>query len=442
MRNVATTVFLLANTGRIGFDGNAVDIFAFPSKSMKTHVALSALLLTTSLLHADWPRWRGAQFDDHSTSTNVLKQWPTEGPAKAWTNEDVGLGYSGVSIVGGTVYTMGLRDVIESVIAVDAATGKEKWTAEVGPIFANGWGDGPRSTPTVDGDHVYAIGGKGNLACIKTSDGAVVWTVSMTGIGGEVPKWGYCESPLVEGNLVICTPGGGNGTMAAFDKLTGKPVWQSTDWTDNAHYSSVIPAQHNGTRQLIQLTMETIAGVNAADGKVLWRHPFPGNTAVIPTPIFHDGHVFVAAGYGVGCTMLKIGPDNAVTQVYANTDMVNHHGGVILHEGSLYGFCDGKGWTCMDFMTGAVKWAEKKALRKGAIHYADKQFYLLEEDTGTVALIDASPSGWSEKGRFILTPQTTQRNPKGKVWTHPTVDNGRLYLRDQELLFSYNISGK
>jgi outer membrane protein assembly factor BamB len=243
--------------------------------------------------------------------------------------------------------------------------------------------------------------------------------------------------------MVVCTPGGGQGTMAAFDKNTGAKVWQSSEWHDPAQYSSIIAVTHNGGRQLIQLTMQNVAGVNAADGKLLWQSPFPdGKTAVIPTPLFSEGEVFVAAGYNAGCKAVKIGEGNKVTDLYSNKDLVNHHGGVILHKGYVYGFSDGKGWTCMDFKTGEVKWAEKKALTKGAIHCCNDQLYLLEENTGTVVLIDASPGGWNERGRFILSPQTTQRKKDGKVWTHPVVSNGKLFLRDQELLFCFDVAAK
>lgn len=408
---------------------------------MKIHL-LPLLLLAVSTQAADWPTFRGADRSDISTETGLLKQWPSAGPKQVWMNKDAGLGYSGYSIVGGTLYTMGARDAAEYVIAIDAATGKEKWSAEIGALLTNGWGDGPRATPTVDGEKVYALSGKGNLVCLSTADGKEVWKASMIDLGGKVPGWGYCESPLVDGALVIATPGGAQGTLAAFDKATGKPAWQSAEWTDPAQYSSIIAASHNGVRQLIQLTMQSVAGVNAADGKVLWKTEFPGKTAVIPTPIFKDGQVFVAAGYGVGCKSIKIGAGNAVEELYASTDMVNHHGGVILVEGNLYGYNDKAGWTCMDFKTGAVKWTEKKALGKGAIHYADGCFYLLEEKTGTVVLIKASPKGWDEQGRFTLGPQTTQRNPKGMVWTHPVVSGGKLFLRDQELLFCFDVSGK
>jgi outer membrane protein assembly factor BamB len=398
--------------------------------------------LVSSALSADWPTWRGAARDDKSTETGLLKTWPADGPKLDWMFKDAGLGYSGYAIVGGTLYTMGARDAVEYVIAVDTKTGKEKWSVEAGALLTNGWGDGPRSTPTVSGDKVYALSGKGTLVCLNAADGKQVWTASMTELGGKVPGWGYTESVLVDGDLVIATPGGSQGTMAAFDKNTGTKKWQSADWTDPAQYASAIAVDLNGARQIIQLTMQHVGAVNAKDGKLLWKVPFPGKTAVIPTPIYYDGHVFVCAGYGVGGKLVKIGADNVPQDLTPdmNTNMVNHHGGVILHEGHLYGYSDKGGWTCLDFKTGAVKWQDN-SLKKGAIHYADGKFILLEEKTGTVVLIDASSEGWKEHGRFTLTPQTTQRNPKGMVWTHPVVSNGKLYLRDQELLFSFDVSG-
>lgn len=406
---------------------------------------LAAAALPLSNLYAgDWPQWRGPNRDDKSEETGLLKTWSDGGPKLVWMNKDAGLGYSGYSIVGDTLYTMGSRDAVEYVIAIDVKTGKEKWSAEAGPLLTNGWGDGPRSTPTVSGDKVYSMSGKGHLSCLNAADGKQVWKTTMEELGGKVPGWGYTESVLVDGDLVVCTPGGAQGALAAFDKATGKKVWQTADWADPAQYSSIIAADHNGARQLIQLTMQSVGAVNAKDGSLLWKVPFPGKTAVIPTPIFEDGHVFVCAGYGVGAKLIKIGAGNKAEDMNPdmNTSMENHHGGVVLVNGNLYGYSNKGGWTCLDFKTGAVKWQENAALKKGAIHYADGKLYLLEEGTGTVALIDASPDGWKEHGRFTLTPQTTQRNPKGKVWTHPTVANGKLFLRDQELLFCFDVSGK
>lgn len=418
--------------------------------------ALLSVALATSL-HAqsptsspvaagDWPQWRGPDRDDISRETGLLKQWPEGGPKLLWTSNKAGLGYSGFSTSGGTLFTMGANENSEEeLIALDAATGTEKWRTMVGARYANKWGDGPRSTPTVDGDRVYALGGKGDLICASAADGKTIWKTSLvTDHGGKIQSWGYTESVLVKGGHVYCTPGGPQGTVLALDKMTGTKVWQSADWTDPCQYASIIAVAHNGADQLIQLTMKTLAGVDAKDGKVLWQTPFPGAVAVIPTPIFKDGNVYVAAGYKVGCMMVNIGAGNSVTPVYQNTNMVNHHGGVILVGDHLYGHSDGGGWTCQDFKTGEVKWAEKK-LGKGAIHCADGMLYLLEESNGTIppniALIEASPDGWKEHGRFPLPQQTSQRAKDGRVWVHPVVSHGRLYLRDQELIFCFDVKG-
>ncbi|MFZ4766209.1 MAG: PQQ-binding-like beta-propeller repeat protein, partial [Roseimicrobium sp.] len=349
---------------------------------------------------------------------------------------------SGFSTSGGTLFTMGANENSEEeLIALDAATGTEKWRTMVGARYANKWGDGPRSTPTVDGDRVYALGGKGDLLCASTADGKTIWKTSLvTDHGGKLQSWGYTESVLVKGDRVLCTPGGAQGTMLALDKMTGKKIWQTTEWTDPCQYSSIIAVSHNGAGQLIQLTMKTLAGVDYKDGKVLWQAPFPGATAVIPTPIFKDGNVYVAAGYNVGCMMVNIGTGNQITPVYQNTNMVNHHGGVILIGAHLYGYSDKGGWTCQDWKSGEIQWQEKK-LGKGAIHSADGMLYLLEESSGTVVLIEASPDGWKEGGRFKLDPQTTQRSPQGKIWVHPVVSNVKLYLRDQEIVYCFDVKG-
>lgn len=402
----------------------------------------AALILATALPAADWPAFRGADRTDVSTETGLLKEWPEGGPKKIWTSDRGGLGYSGFSIVGGTLYTMGSRDGNEFLVALDAATGKEKWTATVGPLLTNGWGDGPRGTPSVDGDRVYAMGGKGDLVCANAATGAVLWKASMSAFGGSVPGWGFTESVLVDGDKVVCTPGGPQGTLLALDKMTGNKVWQSEGWDDPAQYASPIAADHGGVRQYIQLTMKHVGGVDAKTGKPLWLSPWGGRTAVIPTPIFREGKVYISSGYGVGCKLVDLGSSNSPVDVWENQNMTNHHGGVILVGDHLYGFSDKDrgNWVCQDWKTGEVKWSSKN-LGKGAIHCADGMLYLLEENSGTVCLIKASPEGWSEHGRFKLEPQTTQRNPKGRIWTHPVVSGGRLYLRDQELISCYDVKG-
>jgi outer membrane protein assembly factor BamB len=405
--------------------------------------SLFALAIAWSLnaSAADWPEWRGPGRNDHSPDTGLLKSWPAEGPKRLWVNENAGLGYAGFSVVGNRLFTMGLRDNQEFILCLDAATGKELWAAPAGAKYPNNWGDGPRATPTVDGNHVYAIGGQGTLVCAQVADGKVVWQKSLTSdLGGKLQNWGYTESVLIVDNFVICTPGGQQGTLAALKKDTGDVAWQSGELTDNAQYSSPILAMHHGKPQIVQLVMTKVFGVDPANGKVLWKQDFPGRVAVIPTPIYHDGHVYVAAGYGVGCMLVKVGADNSVSVVYENKVMKNHHGGVIRVGDHLFGHSEGPGWVCQNFKTGEEVWASKK-LGKGAIHFADGMFYCLDEGSGDVALVELSTKDWVEKARFKLDPQTKQRSPQGRIWTHPVVVNGRLYLRDQELLHCYDVKG-
>lgn len=404
---------------------------------MKLPVAFLALSIATTFA-GDWPQWRGPNRDDSSTETGLLKQWPAGGPKKAWTFENAGMGYAGFSVAAGKLFTMGTRDGKEILLALDANTGKELWATPMADILGNGWGDGPRGTPTVDADRIYAISGKGTIVCANVADGKVVWTKTMKELGGDAPGWGFTESPLVDGKLVVLTPGGRKGTMAALDKMTGAPVWQSSDLTEGAQYSSIIPAAIGGKKEYVQLVMQTVFGVDAATGKVDWRSPWSGSTAVIPSPLVKGDEVFVTSGYGAGSKKVKVAGAEA-TDVFLNKDLVNHHGGVIRVGDYVYGHSDKGGWTCMSWADGSVKWTEKKALGKGAIGYADGMFYCLGERDGSVVLISASPDGWKEAGRFKLDPLSTHRNPKGAIWTHPVIANGKLYLRDQEFISCYEV---
>jgi len=398
-----------------------------------------AVTLATSAIAADWPQWRGPQRDDVSHETGLLKQWPEAGPKRLWLFEKAGAGYAGFSIANGQLFTMGVRDGNEVLLALDANSGKELWTAPIGDVLGNKWGDGPRGTPTVDGDRVYALGGQGTLICAQAKDGKVLWKRTMQELGGKVPGWGYTESVLVDGNRVVCTPGGEKGTMAALDKMTGKTLWQSSDWKEGAQYSSIVPATINGTPQYVQLVMQSFAGVDPNNGKVLWKVPFPGRTAVIPTPIVKGNHVLVTAGYGVGSKMVEIEQGNQPKDVYENKIMKNHHGGVVRVGDHVYGYSDGIGWLCMEFNTGKQVWAERGALGKGAVSAADGMLYCLDEGKGTVVLAEASPKGWQEHGRFTLEPQSQNRSPQGRIWTHPVISNGKLYLRDQEYIYCFDV---
>ncbi len=388
----------------------------------------------------DWPQWRGIDRNGLTTETGLLKEWPSEGPEQVWISREAGLGYAGPAIVGDRLYMLGSLEGESHLMAFDVHSGKRVWATSIGEDYDNDWGDGPRSTPTVEGDHVWAMGARGVLVCCKTSDGTKVWEVEMEDLGGQIPTWGYAESPLVDGDKVLCTPGGDEGAIAAFDKLTGKLLWQTAEVVDKAHYSSIVKSKRDSYDVYVQLLPSRVVGVNATDGTVLWESHWPGQTAVIPTPLIHDDDIFVTSGYGVGCRLLKMNAQgDSVETEYDNKNMKNKHDGFVRVGDHIYGYSDGVGWICQEWATGEIVWREKSKLEKGSIGYADGMLYLLGEREGEVVLIDATPEGWSEKGRFQLGPLTEQRSPRGGIWVHPVISNGRLYLRDQELLYSFNV---
>lgn len=424
----------------------------------RTAAFLCLWTLVTSAVAADWPQWLGPRRDGLTKETGLLKEWPEAGPERVWLFEDCGYGYAGFSIVDGMLYTMGGRPTAADgeaaedaekkcqLIALDANTGKERWHVDLGPMLENDWGGGPRATPTVVDGRVYAMGGKGVLVCADAKSGQEFWRTDIQqDLKGTEPNWGYCESVLIDGDKVLCTPGGPDGAIAALDKETGEVLWRATELDDTAHYSSIIKADINGQPQYVQLLEQRVVGISPDDGRLIWESPFPGRVAVIPTPIVVGNKIFVTAGYGAGCSLVEISPENEPTELYddkARKLMKNHHGGVVRVGDYLYGHSDGTGWICMDFLTGERKWRERDILSKGAISYADGMLYCVGEDDGQVALIEASPEGWEEHGRFTLDPQTTIRSDRGKIWVHPVIANGKLYLRDQDKVYCYDVKAK
>lgn len=387
----------------------------------------------------DWPQWRGPDRTDVSKETGLLRSWSAGEPKQLWIYKNAGNAYSGPAIVRGKLFTMGTRDRSEILLALDAETGREVWAGSIGELLRNGYGDGPRATPTVDGERVYALSGRGNLVCARAGDGQIVWQKTMQEFGGKIPGWGYSESVLVDGAQLVCTPGGSKGALVALDKATGNLIWQSKEFTEGAHYSSIVPTDLNGIRQYVQLTENFVVGINSKDGKLLWRSDFPGRTAVIPTPNVRENLVYVTAGYGAGSKLVRIGPNNQATVVYENKVMKNHHGGVVRVGDHIYGHSEPTGWVCQDFKTGKEVWNERRKLGKGAVTCADGMLYCLEESSGTVALVEASPAEWREHGRFKLEPQSKIRSGSGRIWTHPVISNGRLYLRDQDLIYCFDV---
>jgi outer membrane protein assembly factor BamB len=419
---------------------------------MKIRTLLPVAIAGMALLvvAADWPQWRGPERNDVSRETGLLKTWPKDGPKLVWTFEQAGIGYAGPAVVGDHLYLMGANEKNEFLLAIDVKTGEKLWSCDIGAFYKNRYGSGPRSTPTVDGDQVFVIGATGDLTCIERLSGAKKWSIALAGakgLGGVVPVWGYSESPLVDGDRVVCTPGGANGSLAAVDKSTGKVLWRSKELKDAAGYSSVVIAEFGGVRQYIQQTMKGIVSVAPNDGRVLWNFPRAEyRVAVIPSPVVHDGLVYGVAGYGAGASLLKVNRLDGkfdVQNLYKDDSrkvMDNKHGGVVAVGDYVFGWSDanrGK-WVCQDLRKGNEVW-KSTALGRGSLTCADGNLYCYSEKDGTCVLVPASASGWQEHGRFTIPRHPKQREFNDNVWTHPIVANGKLYLRDQEFLFCYDV---
>jgi outer membrane protein assembly factor BamB len=301
--------------------------------------------------------------------------------------------------------------------------------------YRNGYGDGPRGTPTLDGDVLYAEGGSGDVSCLELATGKTVWHVNLVSdLGGGVPGWGYSESPLVLGDWLIVTPGGKKGTLAALEKKTGKVVWRSEGDTEGAHYSSPVVADLGGVRTIVQMASKTVFGVRADNGRHLWSYTNANNgTANVCTPIPWKDHVFASSNYGVGGGLVKIGTDGSSAQeVYFEKKMANHHGGIVKLDDYMYGFGNG-GLICMNFLTGQIAWVNR-SVSKGSLVYADGMLYCLGEGH-QMALVEANPKEYKEHGRFKID------NLGKPSWAHPVVAGGRLYIRNQDRLAAYDVKG-
>lgn len=384
----------------------------------------------------DWPQWRGRHRDGLSRETGLLKAWPEGGPKLKWATREVGVGYGGPALVGPRLYLVGDLSDGCYVLALERSSGQRIWKTRVGPPGGNSTYPGTRATPTIDGDLLITMTQHGDVVCLELPEGRLRWQKNLErDLGGVRPMWHFGESPLVDGDRVICTPGGPQGTLAALDKRTGTVLWRSRGITNPPAYSSVILAECAGVRQYVQLTAQNVFGVEPQSGAPLWNVPREGVRAVVPTPVSAGNFVYVTSGYGLGGHLYRIEKNAAAcsaTQVYASKAIVNHHGGAIKLGDHLYGHSDGAGWTCQNFQTGQVVWQER-GIGKGSITYADGHFYCRCED-GPVALIEATPEGYREKGRF----RQPERSSK-KAWPHPVIAGGCLYLRDQELLLCYDL---
>ena len=401
---------------------------------------VGALILATVAIHAqstsfDWPQWRGPERNGISKETGLLKEWPRAGPPLAWSASMLGAGYGSVAVVGTRVWVQGMRNNQSVVTSLNRADGKVAWVRIIGPAAENDRGSGPRGTPSVDGDRLYALTENGDLACLRVADGSVVWQRNiLKEFGGNNIGWLISESPLVDGDLVIVTPGGRSNGMVALDKMSGKTVWTTKELGDDAGYASPIAADVQGVRTVMTLTSKAAVGVRVSDGKLMWRYtPVANTTANITTPVYSDNKVFVTSAYGTGGALLGLrasGQDVKAQEIYFTRDMQNHHGGVVLVNGYLYGF-NNSILTSLEFTTGKMMWRDR-SVGKGSIAYADGNLYLLSEDN-VVGLAEATPTGYREKGRFTIADQGLPS------WSHPAVSGGRLFIRNQGTLAAYDV---
>jgi outer membrane protein assembly factor BamB len=416
------------------------------------HLALRIFVLccaTTLAMAEDWPQWRGPQRNGISQEKGLLKEWPKDGPKLVWKVTDAGSGYSTPAVVGGSLYLLGNEGLEkEFVEARSTKDGKRIWQTKLGKVGNPKQKPNypaARSTPTVDGDVLFALDSDGDLACVEIAGGKVRWQKNLrTDFGGQAGEWAYAESPLVNGDAVVCTPGGSEATLVALNKKSGAVLWKcAAPGGDSAAYASIILVEAAGERQCVQLLQKGLVGVGTSSGEFLWRYAKPTSKygANIPTPVA-SGDLIYAAAAGTGGGLVKLKPRHdgiEVEEIYFESKLPTAIGGAIKVGDYLYG-TTGQAMLCLEFATGKLKW-EDRAIGTASLCLADGRLYLHGEN-GQVALVDPSPEGYREKGRFTPPDQAERKDPMEKPWAYPVVANGRLYLRDHGRVWCYGVEDR
>jgi outer membrane protein assembly factor BamB len=409
-------------------------------------VAVLAMSITSVAWADDWPQWRGPQRDGTSKETGLLQEWKPEGPTLLWHVKDVGEGYSTPSVVGNRLYLLasrGLND--EFVVARDTTSGAVVWTQRIGKVGNPNQRPsypGARSTPTVEGDVLYALGSDGDLVCLDTAKGNIRWQKQLrTDFGGKPGEWAYSESPLVDGDVLVCTPGGADATIVALNKKSGDVIWKSAvEGGDAAGYASPIVVEANGVKQYVNMLAKGLIGVDATTGAFLWRYDrtAKGSPANMATPIARDSHVYSAAPRTGGALvkLVKDGTTFKAQEVYFDNKLPTAIGGAVLIGDQIYG--TGQVMICADFMTGKVRWTNR-GIGTGSVCFADGRLYVHGEN-GEVALVEATPDEYRERGRF--TPPEQPGRGNSKAWAYPVVADGRLYIRDWTSLWCFDVRSK
>ena len=388
---------------------------------------------------ASWPAFNGINHDNISPDRGLLKAWPAEGPKLLWSHNKCGKGYASVTIADGMIFTAGSLTSKDTITALDFS-GKILWQAENGKSYT-GSNPGERSTPVWSDGMVYQISGLGILGAFDAKTGKGVWSLELKGseTKGSAGTWGYAESVTIDGNNLICMPGGKNMLCLALDKKTGKKIWETESTGDNAGYCSGIIVDYKGKRLLLTMSAKYAVGIDPKTGKLLWKFAYETAWDVhATTPVFLNGLVYITSGYGTEDKCLKLDDSlSAVTELWSGKNIDNHHGGVVMVNGYIYGFGDkNKGLHCIDMKTGKKLWTEK-SVGKGSLTYADGMLYCYSETGGLVTLVEANPGQFKQAGQF-----KTPSEGKDPFWNHPVVAGGKLFLRHENDLFVYDVKGR
>ena len=407
------------------------------SAAVVVAIAFAVTVSGQAPVPGDWPQWLGPSRNGISPETGLAQQWPPAGPPLVWSAEGLGAGYGTVVVKGGRIFVQGLRGRQTMLHSLNAADGKYLWSKPLGSGGDNDRGPGPRSTPTLDGDRVYVLTENGELWCMR-EDGTEVWHRNiLREFSGRNIGWLLSESPLIDGDRVVVTPGGRQAGIVALDKMTGKTIWTAKELSDEAGYASLVVVDVEGVRAYTTFLSSAAVGVRASDGKLMWRYPQAANgTANITTPVVHGNQVFYTSDYGTGAGLVSLRAQNGelvAQETYFTRAMQNHHGGVVLVNGTVYGFSNAI-LTALDFATGKTLW-QNRSVGKGSVTYADGRLYMVSEDN-VVGLAEVTPKGYRETGRFQIADQGLPS------WSHPVVAGGRLYIRNQNTLTVYDVKAR
>lgn len=410
-------------------------------------IALLAVgLMASASAAADWPQFRGPKRDGRSTETGLLKKWPQAGPKLLWSVEGLGAGYSSSAIANGLVYTTGKHGPQGYVFCFDL-DGKLLWKIPYGPEWTKSY-PATRTTPTVNNGRLYVFSGLGTVYCLDAKKGAKIWSRDVFAeFDGQFPRWGMSECLLVDGSEVIATPGGKKASVIALDKDTGEVLWACSELNEGSAYCNPVGVEYKGNRMIVTMLQDSVAGIAPETGKLLWRDSFDdyhtdrSRLVNANTPVYFDGQIHTTSGYDNGGAMVQLHADPArIVRKWVDRTLDVHHGGVVLVDGYIYGAnfksMSRGNWACLDWDTGKVMYDTAWQGNKGSTIYADGMLYCYAEDTGDVGLAEATPNAFNIISSFTIT------TGEGKHWAHPSISDGRLYIRHGDVMMVYDISAK